>query len=65
MKPLQRERETEILRRMTPGQKLAVLRGLIRQAWDLKAAAVRDRRPDLSEPEVRARARELVGGDSP
>jgi hypothetical protein len=57
--------DTETLRRMTPGEKLAVMHGLIRQAWELKAAVIRAREPDLSEAEVRARAWELVGGDRP
>jgi hypothetical protein len=57
------QQETETLRRMTPGEKLAVMHGLIRQAWELKAAVIRAREPDLSEAEVRARAWELVGGE--
>lgn len=59
------ERETETLRRMTPAEKLAVMHGLIRQAWELKAAVIRARDPALPESEVRARAWELVGGDGP
>lgn len=59
------EQDAEALRRMTPAEKLAVMHGLIRQAWELKAAAIRARDPDLSEPEVRARAREMVGGGRP
>lgn len=57
--------DTETLRRMTPGEKLAVMHGLIRQAWELKAAVIRAREPDLPQPEVRARAWELVAGDRP
>jgi hypothetical protein len=56
-------KDTEILRRMSPEQKLTVMHALIRQAWELKAAAIRMRQPDLSEPAVHARAWELVGGD--
>lgn len=60
------EREYETLRRMEPARKLAVMRSLIRQAWELKAAGIRAGRPDLSEEEVRVLARELVaGGDRP
>jgi hypothetical protein len=59
------QQDTDILRRMSPEQKLTVMRTLIRQAWELKAAAIRARLPELSEPEVRARAWELVGGDRP
>lgn len=60
-----REEEYEALRRMQPAQKLAVMRALIRQAYELKAAGIRASRPHLTEEEVRARARELVGGDRP
>lgn len=60
-----REREYEALRRMEPAEKLAVMKGLIRQAYELKAAGIRAASPDLAEEEVRARARELVGGDRP
>lgn len=59
------QQDTETLRRMTPAEKLAVMHGLIRQAWALKAAVIRAREPDLSEAEVRARAWELVGGERP
>lgn len=55
--------EIDALRRMTPAEKLAVMHALIRQAYELKAAAVRARWPDLSEEEVGARVRALVGGD--
>jgi hypothetical protein len=59
------QQETDALRRMSPEQKLNVMRVLIRQAWELKAAVIRARQPELSEAEVRARAWELVGGDGP
>lgn len=57
------ESDIEILREMTPEQKLAVMRSLIRQAYALKAAGVRVLHPELSEDEVRARARAAVAGD--
>lgn len=57
------ERETETLRRMTPTEKVAVMHGLIRQAWELKAAVIRARDPELPEAEVRARAWKMVGGE--
>jgi hypothetical protein len=60
-----REPEYEVLRRMTPGRKLAVMRALIRQAYELKNAAIRAFNPDLPEEEVRALTRRLVGGDRP
>ncbi|MGD2070599.1 MAG: hypothetical protein PVI57_18140 [Gemmatimonadota bacterium] len=57
------ERDIEILRSMTPEQKLAVMRSLIRQAYALKEAGVRAVHPELAEDEIRARAREAVAGD--
>lgn len=57
------EVDTEVLRRMTPEQKLAVMRSLIRQAYGLKAAGVRALHPDLPEDEVQERTRSAVGGD--
>lgn len=58
-----REIEYEALRRMSPATKLGVMRALIRQAYELKAAGIRASRPDLPEEEVWAHARELVGGE--
>jgi len=55
--------EIALLRRMTPAKKLTVLRSLIRQAYELKAAGLRATRPDLSEEEVWKRACAQVGGD--
>ncbi len=59
------EEETELLRHMTPAKKLGVMQTLIRQAYELKAAALRARWPELSEQEVWARTRSAVGGDCP
>lgn len=55
--------EVEALRRMTPEAKLAVMRGLIRQAYSLKMAGIHSLHPALYESEAWARARDLVGGD--
>ena len=44
-----REQEYEALRRMTPARKLAVMRALIRQAYELKKAGIRAFHPDLPE----------------
>jgi len=57
------ERDIEILRQMTPEQKLAVMRSLIRQAYALKEAGVRALHPELSEEEIQARTRAAVAGD--
>lgn len=60
-----RDVEIEILRGMTPAQKLAVMHALIRQAFELTAAAVRTRWPDIPDEEVLARTRALIAGDRP
>jgi hypothetical protein len=62
---LMTDQETDALRRMSPARKLAVMHALIRQAYELKAAAVRARRPDLSDAEVLEHTRVLVAGDHP
>ena len=59
------DHEVEILRRMTPAQKLAVMNALIRQAYELKAAALRARWPEMPEHVVLDRTRAMVGGDCP
>lgn len=61
--PSDREKEYERLRRMTPAQKLAVMRSLIRQGYELKAAGIRARSPELSEREVREEVREIISRD--
>ena len=57
--------DTETVRRMTPEKKLAVMHALIRQAWELKVAAIRARHPELPQSEVHARAWGMVAGDGP
>jgi hypothetical protein len=57
--------EIELLRAMTPARKLEVMHALIRQAYELKAAGLRMTRPELSEDDIQALTRTLVGGDSP
>ena len=49
----------EILRRLTPAQKLAVAQQLRETAWMLSAAGVRARHPELCEAEVQARVRDI------
>lgn len=56
------KREREALRRMSPAEKLRVMRSLIREAYALKAAGIRSAHPELTEEEVRARARAMVAG---
>lgn len=57
-----RVKDYEILRKLSPAAKLAAMQGLIRQAYELKAAWVRSTEPHLDDDEVRARTRELVVG---
>jgi hypothetical protein len=49
----------DILRRIAPAQKLAVAQGLRHLAWELTAAGIRVRHPDLTEPEVQEQVREV------
>ncbi len=58
-----RTREYDILREMSPAKKLDVMHGLIRQAYDLKSAAILASEPDLSSDEVLARIREIWARD--
>jgi hypothetical protein len=37
------QQDTEIVQRMRPEEKLSVMNALIRQAWELKVAAIRAR----------------------
>ena len=55
--------ELEVLRMMTPARKLAVLHALIRQAWTLKAATLRETHPDLEPADLEALARSAVSGE--
>jgi hypothetical protein len=59
------DEEMELLRRMTPEQKVAVMHRLIGQAYELKTAALRARRPGLRDEEIRALVRLQVGGECP
>ena len=59
------QQDTDVVRRMRPEQKLAVMHTLIRQAWELKAAVIRAREPHLSDTQIRARAWHMVGGERP
>jgi hypothetical protein len=54
--------EEDILRRLTPRQKLDVMQVLLRQAVELKAAWIRSTHPELTKAEAEARARALVAG---
>lgn len=49
----------DIIRRLTPGEKLAVAHQLRETAWELAAAGVRLRHPELTEDEVQALVREI------
>jgi hypothetical protein len=52
----------EVLRRLSPARKLAVMTGLIRQAYRLKTAWLRMTEPELSEEEIAEKVREAVAG---
>ena len=54
--------EEELLRRLSPAEKIAIMNALIRQARALKEAWVRATHPELSDEAVRAKVAELMGG---
>jgi hypothetical protein len=64
MRASTRDGDLDILRRLTPEQKLAAMTALIRQAFELKVAALRAAEPGLDEAAVWAKARDLVAGGS-
>jgi hypothetical protein len=51
--------QTELIRAMTPDQKLRISQSLRETAWDAKAAWIRSTHPKLPEPEVQAEVRRL------
>ena len=51
--------QTELIRAMTPDQKVRISQSLRATAWDAKAAWIRSSRPELPEPEVQAEVRRL------
>jgi hypothetical protein len=51
--------EWQILRAMTPSEKLATAYALRQTAWELAAAGVRLRNPGLGEEEVEIQVREI------
>lgn len=57
-----RAEEYEILRALTPEQKIAAMQGLLQLAYDLKVASLRSQHPEMSESEIRQRSLELVTG---
>ena len=57
--PENQTNDPESAKRLTPGEKLAVAQGLRDTAWELTAAGVRMRYPDLAESEVQERVREI------
>ena len=54
--------ETDILRRMSPAEKLAVMTSLIREAYRLKRASILLFEPGLSEEGLGRRVREAMAG---
>ena len=51
--------QTQLIRAMTPEQKLAISQSLRDTAWELKAAWIRSTHPQLPEAEVQAEVRRL------
>jgi hypothetical protein len=53
------ERQLEVLRAMTPEQKVRASEALYLAAWDLKAAWLRSQHPELPEAEVQEMVRRI------
>jgi hypothetical protein len=53
------EVQAQLVRAMTPEQKLRLSQALRDSAWELKAAWIRASRPDLAEPAVQESVRRL------
>jgi len=53
------ERQQELMRAMSPEQKIRASEALYRAAWDLKAAWLRSQHPDLSEADIQDAVRRL------
>jgi hypothetical protein len=53
------DRQLELLRAMTPEQKIRASEALYLAAWDLKAAWLRGQHPDLPEAEIQEMVRRL------
>lgn len=51
--------QIEAFRRMTPAQKLEIATRLRQAAWDIKAAAVRQRHPDWTEKQIQQEVRDV------
>ena len=59
------DRQTQLIRAMTPEQKLRASEALYAAAWDLKAAWIRSRHPELSESEIQDQVRGLFRDTGP
>ena len=59
MHPTVLERQADVIRAMTPEQKIRASQALYAAAWDLKAAWIRSQYPDLPEDQVQAQVRQL------
>jgi len=53
------ERQRDLIRAMTPEQKVRAVEALYRMAWDLKAAWLRTLHPEWPEAEVQEEVRRL------
>ncbi|MEO7474429.1 MAG: hypothetical protein ABIY46_03760 [Gemmatimonadales bacterium] len=59
------ELQTRLVRAMTAEQKLGLSQALRDSAWQFKAAWIRSRQPELTEPAVQEAVRRLFRHDSP
>jgi hypothetical protein len=51
--------QDRLIAAMSPERKLLISQALRNEAWALKAAWIRERNPELGEPEVQAKVRQI------
>ena len=59
------DRQAQLIRAMTPEQKLRASEALYAAAWDLKAAWLRSRHPEWSDDDVQDEVRRLFRDTDP
>ncbi len=53
------ELQSELIRKMTPGQRLSTALALYKTAWEIKKSGLRSLHPDWTEDAIEARTRRV------
>jgi hypothetical protein len=53
------EIQNQIIRKMTPGQRLAIAQELYQTAWEIKKSALKALHPDWTDEEILQRTRRI------